>query len=133
MRHARRDLELYRAAFVASLLALVACGDTGDDGGEVSTECAGDHTGEWAGTTAMDYLVLGANCSYAYDGIDGCESSGTYAAPFGDAGNVQVEITSSTGGDCLPVGTYQCSYVFDMQAATLSIDCGAGTFEYTRP
>jgi len=132
MRHARWDSRVRRVAFIASLLALAACGDSGGDG-DVSTECAGDHTGEWAGTTVMDFLALGANCSYAYDGVDGCESSGTYAAPLGDSGNVQVEIAASTGGECLPVGNYQCSYMFDMQAATLSIDCGAGSFEYSRP
>jgi len=98
-----------------------ACGDSG--------KCAGDHVGKWDGTTIADAIDFGGDCSFAYTGV-GCTSSGTYDAAIEDSGTVAVQITASTGGACLPTGSYSC--VYGVNSSLLSFNCGAGMFTYSR-
>jgi hypothetical protein len=106
------------------LFLLAACG--GGGGGK----CASPYTGTWIGTTVTDQLNLSDSCDYQYQGPDGCRSTGTYAAPLGSQGSVQVVIQSTTGGRCIPPGTYACSY--SASSSTLTFNCGFGTFSYRR-
>lgn len=106
------------------LLAVSACG--GGGGGK----CSSPYSGTWVGTTATDQLTLSESCDYQYQGVGGCRSAGTYAAPLGSSGSVLVTIQSSTGGNCLGVGAYSCAYT--ASSSTLTVNCGAGNFSYRR-
>lgn len=102
------------------VILLVGCGG----------KCDGDHTGTYSGTTISDTLALSSSCEYSYTGNDSCQSRGTYNAPLGSSGSVAVSISSSTAGNCLPVGDTTCTYVLNLP--NLSFDCGNGTFSYTK-
>jgi hypothetical protein len=116
-----------RRLSLAVLFALaLALATAGCDNGK----CAGDHDGTWTGTTVPDQIDLSSSCDFEYSGVGGCKSSGTYAAPLGTQGSVQVVITSSTGGMCLAAGTYNCTYAAG--STILTFNCGAGTFSYGR-
>lgn len=91
--------------------------------------CDGDYTGTWIGTTSVDRIDLSDECVFKYAN-QGCVSSGTYAAPLSDHGEVLVTIESSTGGRCLSLGTHSCEY--SASAHVLSFDCGAGTSSYSK-
>ena len=80
--------------------------------------------------TVGDTLTLDATCLFSYARPGACQSSGTYAAPLGTSGSVQVIITTSTGGLCLPRGTYNCQYT--LAGNSLSFNCGGSAFHYTR-
>jgi hypothetical protein len=108
-----------------AFLGLAACGG----GGAGSDNCAGDYDGEWKGDV-NDTLTLSADCQYDYQGQGGCSSAGTYDEPIGNQGSVHVVITSSTGGFCLPAGSYTCTYT--ASPTTMSFDCGVGSETYTR-
>lgn len=110
------------ALLVGSVLCLVGCGSAGP--------CDGDAAGHWAGATQADQIDLSPSCAFKCTGVTGCVSAGTYAALLGTQGTVQVSIQSSTGGSCLPAGTYACAY--GVSASTLSFNCGAGAATYRR-
>jgi hypothetical protein len=108
---------------IGLLLAAAACGGGGG-------KCASSYSGVWIGTTTTDQISLSDSCDFQYQGAGGCRSAGTYAAPLGSQGSVLVVIQSSTGGNCLAVGSYSCSY--SASATTLTFNCGAGAFNYRR-
>ena len=110
-------------------LLLVACSPHADSGGGGGT-CAGSHNGIWRGVTVNDTLTLDSSCLFGYARGSTCQSSGTYGAPLGLNGTVQVHITSSTGGLCLPAGTYSCTYT--LEGNNLTFDCGSGALHYSR-
>ena len=105
--------------FVAPwLLFLASCSSYNS-----TQSCAGTHTGVWSGLTVSDQVTFSADCSFDYVGSDDCLSTGTYRSPLGPSGTVQVEIESSTGGLCLPAGSYTCAYLITNEVV-LSFDCG---------
>ena len=78
--------------FTASVLGLGllgACGgeDSADsepagNGSAQQQPCAGPNTGEWDAVGVPGGLRLDADCSFRFDGADGCRSVGRYAAPI---------------------------------------------------
>jgi hypothetical protein len=109
------------ALFFVLVLFAVGCG---------SEKCASEFSGHWVGTTRTDSIELGDNCTFEYEGADGCKSTGTYAAPIASQGSLQASISASTDGECLPAGQYVCAYT--ASSTTFTFDCGAGASSYGR-
>lgn len=90
--------------------------------------CAGPETGTWKNSSGNS-LELDASCAFHFSASN-CQSSGTYAAPLGTSGTVQVSIQSTSGGACFPLGNYACAYVVTGNA--LALNCGSGNDLYSR-
>ena len=112
--------------YVFCVVAAFALLAVGCDNGK----CAGSYSGKWIGTTVPDQIELSSDCAFNYSGVGGCTSAGSYAEPLADKGSVKVTIAASTGGLCLGAGDYSCSY--SASTTTLTFNCGAGTFSYSR-
>ena len=110
-------------------LALLSLGLLFLAGACQSTPCSSPQGGMWQ-STASEQLDLESQCEFFFYGPNGCSSSGTYTAPLGTQGTVDLSIIDSTGGVCLPVGDYEC--VYTATETNLHWDCGLGAQDYTR-
>ena len=59
-------------------------------------------------------------------------STGTFSCPDASvsSGTMQVSITSSASGTCLPAGNYVCAFALNGNA--IAYNCGGGTLQYRR-
>jgi hypothetical protein len=115
-------------------LLLIGCGSGDESGGGQADGCTHPAVGTWVGVAQNDRITLFADAKFEYSGPDGCLSNGTFACPAAGftQGTMQVSINSSTGGACLPAGTYTCA--FGINGNAMDYDCtGNGAIQYRRP
>lgn len=119
-----------KAILVAAAVTLAACGGTGSNPNDNQPPpCAGPTSGVWHGDSG-DMLDLTDTCAFSYRGADGCQSTGSYSQVLGTSGTMLISITTATGGNCLPAGSYRCAYA--LSGGQMAYDCGAGAFTYHR-
>lgn len=117
--------------FLAVMLVTAAgCGNSDDASGG---SCSSGVVGSWTGTAQNDRITISADKSFKYSGVDGCVSQGSFGCPDASvtSGTMRVTIDSSSGGACLPAGTYTCAFALNGNA--MAYDCtGTGSLQYKR-
>ena len=123
--------------FVVASVGVAACGGSvnqnNDDPTPLPNGCPSQVAGSWKGTTQDDELILGDDGSFRYSGFDGCTNTGTFACaePNLSPGTMEVSVSASSGGYCLPVATHTCD--FTLNRNSIGYDCsGEGALYYQR-
>lgn len=118
---------------LCSSLVIAGCGSEDSDDSSSSEDCTSTVVGTWEGTTQSDQITIGSDGAFRYEGIDGCVSTGTFACPDASlsSGTMQVSISASGGGTCLPAGDFVCA--FGLNGNAMAYDCtGTGALQYQR-
>jgi len=125
-----------RGIVSVGFMALVAsaCGASTHPGQIVTAgKCPSDLAGTWIGISRGDHLAIASDDTFTYAGVDGCTSHGKVSCSSSTmaSGTLYVSVEVSSGGSCLSVGDYSCS--FSASATTLQYNCdGQGSLEYQK-
>ena len=109
---------------------LVGCGGNGGFSSSTSNTCDTPLIGNWVGITNQDAISITNSGVFGYANV-GCTSGGIFSCPGSESsGILQVNITQSTGGNCLSVGEYNCAY--GINGSALVYNCGNGNIDYKK-